>query len=750
MKNKMKNKMKKMVCKNLHRLIIVFLITVYAGSVFAQASSSAQVRKNVAMNGVAVQKLVNNLSKKFNYSFFIVDESVANTLVSVNKKNATVNDILNDAFKDKNITYAVRGNNITISKSNVKTVSTSATNSKMQQKQRIVGKITDENGEAVIGASVIEVGEPGNGTVTDVNGNFSLDVTPGALVKVNYIGYLEQTVTTAGKSSINVFLQEDTKALDEVVVIGYGTVAKRDLTGSVASVSNRQFKDQPIKNTAEILQGRTTGVEVTSTSGMPGGAKRVRVRGLTSINKSNDPLYIVDGVAGGTVKPEDIKSVEVLKDASATAIYGSRGANGVILITTRSGEAGKNKVEFSSYTGISNFPKKYDLMNAYEYAQALNDIKGSGTISDADMKAYKDGTKGVNYYDLLTQTGLEQDYRLSFSGGTDKLLYRISGNVVNQDAITITTNRKSYYLRSNVDAQVTPWLKFYTKLNASRTHDHNNSVSLAEAISYSPTMELKDEETGVYNKDPFNSIKNNPYGERISNYNDGYSNSLQANGNLVFSIVDGLTYSLQGAYNYDSGNGHWFTSKYRAPGERDDMGVNYWERRTWQNINNLTYANKFGAHALTTTAVWELFKSEYTNLTGKGSNLANGEIVGYWDITNAATRSVSNGYVGHSMASGLLRVMYNYDGRYYLTGSLRADGSSKFQGDNKWGYFPSAAVAWDMAQEAFMKERGLFQQLKLRASYGVTGNQGIDPYATMSMLSKEAYPWGTDNLYTGY
>ncbi|MGI6573474.1 MAG: TonB-dependent receptor plug domain-containing protein [Fermentimonas sp.] len=409
----MKHSYRKTVYNNVCRFTVFLLFAVLSAGTFA-AQASTEVRKDVTVHNVTVQQLVDNLSKQFDYSFFIVDENVAKTAVSVSKKNATINEILNEAFKNKDITYAIRGKSVTIA-SGVKTALEQA-----NQKQKITGTITDESGEVIIGANVVEVGVPTNGTVSDVNGEFELNITPGASIDVSYIGYVPQRVTTAGKARLFVVLQEDTRALDEVVVIGYGTVAKRDLTGAVSSVSRRQFENQPVKRVQDILQGRTPGVEVTSLSGMPGGGVKVRIRGTTSINKSNNPLYIVDGVEGGSVNPMDIQSVEVLKDASSTAIYGSRGANGVVLITTRKGVAGKNQIVFDAQTGVSNFAKTYDVMDAYEYAQALNDIRGAGTISDADLQAYKNGTKGVNYPDLLFRTGITQDYKLGLSGGNAK------------------------------------------------------------------------------------------------------------------------------------------------------------------------------------------------------------------------------------------------------------------------------------------------------------------------------------------
>ncbi|RHR58168.1 TonB-dependent receptor, partial [Parabacteroides sp. AF17-28] len=554
------------------------------------------------------------------------------------------------------------------------------------------------------------------------------------------------------QSTVSIKLKEDSELLDEVVVVGYGTVKKSDLTGSVASVSDRQFKDQPIKRVEDILQGRTPGVEVTALTGMPGESIKVRIRGTTSINKSSNPLYVIDGIVSSTgldgLNPLDIQSIEVLKDASATAIYGSRGANGVVLVTTRKGQEGRVSIVFDASVGISNMAKKYDLLNAYEYALALNDMWGSSTIQQADLEAYKNGIKGVDWQSIMTQIGIAQDYKLSISGGNEKNRYLISGNILDMTAVTITSKYKRYQFRINLDSDVTPWLNISTRINAARMHSHNNSVDLMTSINYSPAMEMKNEETGVYNSDPYNAVDKNPYGSRLENYNDNYRYYLNGNVNFLFKIAKGLTFSVQGGLNYEHAPSYSFISSLSSPGVTNKMGNTSNTRIYWQNTNNLTYQKELGDHNFTATAVWEASNSQYTNLSISGSNLSN-EIVGYWNVNNAKTRSASNNYTSVAILSGIARLNYSYKGKYMLTGTIRADGASKFQKGNKWGYFPSVALAWDIAKESFMDEN-IFQRLKLRTSYGVTGNQDIDAYSTLGMLSSLSYGWGTSNEYVGY
>lgn len=618
----------------------------------------------------------------------------------------------------------------------------------------IKGIIYDEQGETIIGASVLIKGEETTGTTSDMDGKFTLSVPQGSTLVISYIGYHPQEIKIRKRTALHVILKEDNQLLEEVVVVGYGTVKKSDLTGSVSGVSTRQFKNQPVKRVENILQGRTPGVEVTATSGVPGAGMKVRVRGTTSINKSSDPLYVIDGIISSSgldgINPSDIQSMEVLKDASSTAIYGSRGSNGVILITTKGGSEGKASITFDASVGLSTVRKQYDLLNAYEYATALNDIRGSSTISAEDLEAYKNGTKGINWADLITHTGITQDYRLSISGGNAKVKYLISGNMLDQEAVTIRTDYKRYGIRANIDADVKPWLTISAKMNASSLHKHNDGANWFHITNFSPTMEMKDPETGIYNRDPYNIANgSNPYGELMVNYSDSYSYNLNANLTLLFKIMKGLTFSVQGGYDYDHSPSYSFKSKLEAPGAINSMNNTSNMHNYWQNTNNLTWQRQFGDHNVTAMAVWEISRSWDTGLQGTGSNL-NNESVGYWNIANAAIRNASNSYTEASLASGIIRANYDYKKRYFITAALRADGSSKFQGNNKWGYFPSAAVAWDIAKEKFMSNQHILEQLKLRGSFGVTGNQDIAAYSTLGMLSGATYGWGTSNAYTGY
>lgn len=620
---------------------------------------------------------------------------------------------------------------------------------------KINGSVKDEAGEIITGATIFVKENSAIGTVADEHGRYTLTVPVGATLNASFLGYqtLERKVVK-GILRYDFILKEESQKLDEVIVIGYGEVKKSDLTGSVSTIGARNFGDQPVKNISDILQGRTSGVEVTTTSGMPGMSAKVRIRGTTSINKSSDPLYVIDGIISSSglegLNPQDIQSMEVLKDASSTAVYGSRGANGVILVTTKGGEQGRARVSFDSKVGISEVRKNYNLLNPYEYALALNDIRGAGTISDADVEAYRRGEKGLDWVDLLTRTAVTQNYNLNISGGAKRVRYLISGNLLDQEAVTINSKYMRYGIRANIDADVRRWLSVSAKMNGSILHRKNGAPNWFHVLNFSPTMEMRDPVTGIYNNDPYNiGTGNNPYGVMQECYSDSYGYNLNANMRLLFKIVKGLTLSVQGGYDYNHSPSYAFSSSKVAPGATSSMSNASSLHRYWQNTNNLAYSGTFNGHTISANAVWEMSGVVDTALSISGSGL-NNENVGYWDVGNAAVRSESNGYTESSLMSGIVRLNYDYKKRYFVTAAFRADGSSKFQKGNRWGFFPSAAVAWDIAKENFMKDQKVVEHLKIRASYGVTGNEGISAYSTLGMLSATSYGWGTSTGYTGY
>lgn len=337
-----------------------------------------------------------------------------------------------------------------------------------QQSISVTGTVVDQNGEPLMGVNVIEKGTT-NGTMTDMDGRFTLSVPGNATLQISYIGYTTEEVVVNNQTKLNITLKEDSQNLDELVVVGYGAVRKADLAGSVAVLDNKSFKDQPIVQVSDALQGRVSGVQVQN-SGVPGGTVKIRVRGSGSINRSNDPLYVIDGIvreSGLTgLNPEDIRSMQVLKDASSTAIYGSRGANGVVLITTKTGKANTREITLDAKVGIGTVAKRYETLSPYEFATLFNTYRAN-TFSQDQLTAFQNGTAGTDWQDQIYQTGITQDYKLTFSGGSDKTQYLVSGNYVGQDGVVIENKNERFQARANITSQVTDWLHVTADVNAS-------------------------------------------------------------------------------------------------------------------------------------------------------------------------------------------------------------------------------------------------------------------------------------------
>ena len=621
-----------------------------------------------------------------------------------------------------------------------------------QQTSQVTGVVNDANGDPLIGVNVVEKGNTHNGAITDMDGKFVLNVSPNATLVFSYIGYKPVEVPVNGQRNITVTLHEDSEALDEVVVIGYGAVRKADLAGSVAVMDNKQFKDQPVTRIEDALQGRVSGISVTS-SGVPGGDLKIRVRGASSINKSNDPLYVVDGIVRESglegINPEDIQSMQILKDASSTAIYGSRGANGVVLVTTKTGKAGQTQVLFDASVGFSNAYHIPEMMGTKEYAQALVDYKGA----DRDaLTGYLDGSNpGIDWMDVLLRTGVTQNYKVAISKGNEDTQFYVSGNYLNTKGVITDTDFTRYSVKANVHSKLYKWLELTADVNLSQSNGSGAGFNQSQenpiwvGLNYSPTMEMYNDK-GSYNTDPYNNIQNNPYGMLHENQNDRKRNVVSGHVDLKFNILKGLTFTTTNGIDYSDHKGYSFSST--RVQTQNGMGNTDTYNMVLQTTNNLTYMGSWNKHSLTATAVWEATSSEtrYMEITGK--NLS-AEQVGYWDVKNAKTRDASNSYSNWNLLSGVARVMYNYADKYMLTGTFRADGSSRFT-NQKWGYFPSIAAAWTVTKEEFMKDIKALSDLKIRASYGIIGNQDIDPYSTLGLMTSTSFNFGTGTTYTGY
>ena len=624
-----------------------------------------------------------------------------------------------------------------------------------QQIGKCTGVVKDASGMAIIGASVIVKGTT-HGTVTDYDGNFTLEgVKTGDVIQVSFVGYQTQDVKWNGQP-LDIVLKEDAKTLDEVVVIGYGTVRKADMAGAVSVMDSKAFKAQPITQVSDALQGRVAGVNVVS-DGIPGGSVKIRIRGTNSINKSNEPLYVVDGMVRESglegINPEDIQSMQILKDASSTAIYGSRGANGVVIITTKSGMNGQSSITLDTSWGFSEATRLPKKMNAQTYAKALVEYNG---ISELDVEDYLNGTNpGVDYIDEIFRTGLVQNYKLVFSKGMDGLQTYVSGNYMQQEGTIEKTSYERYAAKANIKARMTDWMDLTLDFNASRSIgkgigglELSGANPLWVAFNYSPSMELLDAE-GNYNYDPYSSIQNNPLGMVRDNPQERRRDVVSGHVDLRFQIIDGLTFTTSNGIDYYNLTSYGFSPLKINSNGSNSMSNNNQQRVLLQSSNNFTYDKTWDKHHLTATAVWEATKSNTRAMGISGQNIQV-ESVGWWNVANAMTRNASNSYSDWSMLSGVGRVIYNYDNRYMFTGTFRADGSSRFT-NNKWGYFPSVAFAWTASNEKFMeKYRDVISNLKLRTSYGVIGNQDIAPYSTLALMSQTTTYFGSDTGVTGY
>lgn len=506
---------------------------------------------------------------------------------------------------------------------------------------------------------------------------------------------------------------------------------------------------------SDALQGRVSGVQVQN-SGVPGGTVKIRVRGSGSINRSNDPLYVIDGIvreSGLTgLNPEDIRSMQVLKDASSTAIYGSRGANGVVLITTKTGKANTREITLDAKVGIGTVAKRYETLSPYEFANLYNTYRPN-TFTHEQLSAFQNGTAGTDWQDQIYQTGITQDYKLTFSGGSDKIQYLVSGNYVGQDGVVIENKNERFQARANITSQVTDWLHVTADVNASHNIRHSGDFSAGKgnivnvAMNYSPVLGILNED-GSYTRDPYSALtQNNPVGMLKEQTGETITDIVNARMDLKFDILPGLTFTTSNGIDYNDLKAYSFSTK-KVTNSNNSMGNNDTYRMTLQTTNNLTYTNKWGDHALTATAVYEATHSETRYMALNGSGLLT-ESVGWWNVNMASSRTVSNSYSEWALMSGVGRVMYNYKDRYMLTGTIRADGSSKFQ-NNKWGWFPSIAAAWSLGNEDFMQNQNLVQDMKIRASYGVIGSQAIDPYGTLGLMQQAMYAFGGSSQYTGY
>lgn len=641
-----------------------------------------------------------------------------------------------------------------------------------QQTGTITGVITDASGEPVIGASVL-VNETSNGTISDLNGAFTLTHVPNnGTITVSYIGYISQTISVNGKKSFAIKLLEDAKALDEVVVVGYGVQRKSDLTGSVASVkASDALKSTPSGNVSDALQGRMAGVSVLSGSGDPSKDNTIRVRGINSITAEGGPLVVIDGFIGGSLKslnPSDIQSIEVLKDASATAVYGSRGANGVILVTTRTPNKDKLTVSFNGFVNLKTVAKYPETLSPYEFANLANDYgreyylsQNQPTIvyyNDAQLAAFKEGTAGFNYAKgMFNDPAMAQNYELSIAGGGEKTTFLASLRYEGNEGVIKKSKNDIFSYRLKVDTKIRKWMKagmnlygYYNQSSGPRITQYDGLI--LQAMYFPNTVEPFDKNGDYNNRFPINgNATYNPMGHINETNNNNQQLNSRLQGYVDFSILDGLTFRTQLGVDFENR---------LATDSQDERSYNYSKNSQtianarsewnmgWLNTNTLNYVKEFNKnHRINATAVFEQsYNNEYWHRTD-ASNLSFADRLGSDALGWADQFKGSSNREITTLMSGMFRVNYVFMNRYMLTASIRADGSSRLA--QKWDYFPSAAIAWDIKQEAFMRDVELIDQFKIRLGYGSVGNQSVAPYRIYSQMEPKSNSDGTTSYSAG-
>ena len=739
----------------------------------SSAQSTDQVYLSVNWKNINLKDALVTIEEKTGYEFFFKDTNVARikhiSLVAVNE---SLKEILIRLSQEKGLKFKRLNNVISVIK-----LRNEGNDPVIEEhdyiEREISGTVTDEDGNGLPGVNVL-VKNTGIGTISDADGNYKLNTPEDASVLVfSYVGYITEEVEIQGRTIINISLSPDISTLSEIIVVGYGTVQKRDLTGAVTSVSGEEIQKTPATTFVQSLQGRVAGVDIRTASNAPGGGIRIRVRGTNSINASSEPLYVIDGFpvdninstprgAGNnalaadplsSISPSEIASVEVLKDASATAIYGARGANGVVIITTKRGKQGKAKIDFDYSLNIAKVRKELDLANAEELAILTNEWavnNGQAPIYDGvDRPLPEELGEGTDWQDVIFRTALTHTYNLSISGGTENTKYLLSGNYLDQDGIIIESNFKRAGIKFNLDQKISDRMKLGFNLNANRSVNDavpsdgsgfQHDSPLWNALATTPVIPVRDADGNfVHNHDETVKILENPVSIAETRTDITYTNRILSNAFIDIEVIKGLTF--RGNFGADIINSKRnvyipTTAETQALPNVGIASVGTVQSFNWLAEYTLTYNKEFGAdHRLTALAGYMLQTRQTESVFSRSDDFFTDKLEFNNLGVGANPRPPSSGSTETGLLSYLGRVNYIFMDKYILTGTIRRDGSSKFGEDNKWGVFPSAALAWRLGDENFMQGAGIFSDLKLRASYGLTGNQNINPYASLALYN---------------
>jgi TonB-linked SusC/RagA family outer membrane protein len=629
----------------------------------------------------------------------------------------------------------------------------------------VTGKVTStEDGETLPGVSILQKGTS-IGTVTDLNGNFSVQVPEDATLQFSFIGFKTEEIPVNGQTIINVTLDPDVESLDEVVVVGYGTQEKRNVTGAIASLDEKAIKEIPVSSAVEAMKGQVAGVDVVSSGGRPGQNPQILIRGRRSISASNDPLYVIDGIPQTSatssifdINPQDITSMEVLKDAAATAIYGSRGANGVIIITTKRGSTGKTTASYDGYYGISTPTNVVDMMNGAEFADMKRESRRSawdGVIPDDEL-VFLDPVelesialgRSTDWLDLVIDQGFQTSHQLGVNGGNEKTQFNVSLGYFNEEGIIKNMDYTRVTARINLDHQISKVFKVGTSFLTSYANQNWGSGSaLGEAVANNPLGVPYDENGEIKFLPTNDGIRTNPLSELVEGAYEDERRTVRifAPFYLKANIIEGLSYTLNAGPdirfrrrgNFRASETNTNRGGPASASLENEMDFGY----TVENI--LNYNKSFGEiHNLQFTALQSIQGLRHEQQYSEVSNLPY-ESQLFYDIGSAEVKGNLNSRLREwTLSSYMGRVNYDLAGKYLFQATLRADGSSRLAPERKWAYFPGASIGWRVIEEGFMQDLGFMSELKLRASYGQVGNTSVDPYQTLGRLGRTVYAWG--------
>jgi TonB-linked SusC/RagA family outer membrane protein len=750
-------------------LAFVFIATGYAREGSAQSLLSQKI--SVTANGSEVKKVLSQVEKQADVRFVFSSKLIkSGRKVTVSLKDKPLYEALDHILTPLGLEYEVSGKIIILRR--IETVPpaspTGETAPGAAPKRNISGKVLDELGVGLPGVSIVLKGTQ-TGTTSNPDGDFQLEMpestAPNTVLVFSFVGFKSQEIVLGNQTALIVNMVLEDKSLQEIVVIGYGQVKKSDLTGSVASIKSADINAYPATNLVQSLAGRAAGVYVSQNTGAPGSAISVRVRGTNSIQGSNEPLYVVDGFpySGNPtlLNNADIESIEVLKDASATAIYGSRGANGVVLISTKKGKTGKVTVDYDGYYGVQTVRKKLDLMNATEYANFYNEQAANDGLSPHFTQDQINGFgKGTDWQDLVFQKAPVQNHSVTVSGGSDKTRFSVAASNFNQDGIIIGSNYVRNALRVNLSSDIGKKFKFdlsslLTRIDSDRKNSEkgNRGGTLMSAmLSGYPTIEatLPD---GSYSRlaESYawgSNVITNPL-NYLYQYSDFIrSNKILTNAALTFEPIKGLTIkTMAGIESTDDRTDTYTTTKF--VNSKGTAAVGTQRVSSILSENTVSYIKEFGKHSISAVAGFTYQDYIQTTLNASGSGFIS-DNQGTYDIGAAATQTVpSSSYQKWVLQSYLARVNYSFNSKILATASFRTDGSSRYSEGQKWGYFPSAALAWRLSEENFIKNIPFISDMKIRAGYGETGNTSISPYFTLNQLASGQVVFG-DAFVTSY